>query len=213
MLKNLKTHFIAGLVVLAPFFLTLLFLGYLVRLTDVFIVNPVFRLLPIEVDATFKIFLTKIAIAVCVLLITCFVGLVAEKFIFKRMLSSGESFLTNIPVFNRIYLSIKEIAVAFFGDKSGVFKRVVFMEYPRKGIYALAFVTREKRWALHEATGKDLVTVFVPSPPNPATGFFVFVPKEDLIDADVTVEEGIKMVISGGAAVPPLKRKDGTGTP
>ena len=210
MLKKLKTHFIAGLVVLAPFFLTLLFIGYLVRLTDAFIVNPVFRLLPIEVDATSKVFLTKVAIAICVLLITSLVGLVAEKFIFKRMLSSGESFLTNIPVFNRIYLSIKDIAVAFFGDKSGVFKRVVFLEYPRKGIYAMGFVTQERRWALHEATGRDLVSVFIPSPPNPATGNFVFVPKEELIEADVTVEEGIKMVISGGAAVPALKRKGGT---
>src|SRR3989338_660568 len=98
MLKKLKTHFIAGLVVLAPFFLTLVFIGYLVRLTDAFIVNPVFRLLPLEVDATLKVFFTKVVIAVSVILITSLIGLVAEKFIFKRMLSSGESFLTNIPV-------------------------------------------------------------------------------------------------------------------
>ena len=92
------------------------------------------------------------------------------------------------------------------GEKTGVFKRAVFLEYPRKGIYVLAFVMNEKRWAIHEKTGKDIVNVFVPAPPNPATGNFVFVLREELIEADITVEEGIRLVISGGAAVPPLKK-------
>ena len=106
-----------------------------------------------------------------------------------------------------MYISFKDIAHAFFGDKSGVFKRVVFIEYPRKGIYAMGFVTQEKPWELSIQTGKELVSVFVPSPPNPATGMFVFVPKEEVIETRVTVEEGIKLVISGGAALPALKNQ------
>ena len=204
MIQKLKNYFVAGLLVLAPLFLTLLIIGYLVRLMDSFIVNPVFKALPQEIDVSSKIFVTKILIAVLVIFFVCLVGLLAKRFIFKQLLSTGDAFLNNIPIFNKVYWSMKEIAQAFFGDKSGVFKRVVFVEYPRKGIYALGFVTQEKRWEIHRVTGKDIVTVFIPSPPNPATGIFVFVPKEELIEIGVTVEEAIRMVISGGAAVPKL---------
>ena len=118
------------------------------------------------------------------------------------MLESGESVILGIPVFNRVYRSFKDISQAIFGEKSGIFKRVVFLEYPRKGLLAMGFVTYEKPWALTDKTGTNLVSVFVPSPPNPATGFFVFAPKEELIDANVSVEEGIKLCISVGAAAP-----------
>lgn len=211
MLKKIRNNFFTGLLIMAPLFLTVVFIGYLVKLVDVFIVNPLFEILPFDIEATFKIFLTKAAIAAMIILIVGLVGLAAKKFFFKKVLVTGESVLLTIPLFNRVYLAIKEIAQAFFGDKSGVFKRVVFMEYPRKGIYSIGFVTQEKPWSLSEKTGKDLVSVFVPSPPNPATGYAVFVPKEDLIDAGVSVEEGIKMVISGCAAVP-SKKPDGKGT-
>lgn len=198
-----KTHLFSGLLVLAPLFLTFLVLGYLVRLADGFIVNPLFRLLPIQLDQTFEIVFTKLAIAFVVMLFTILVGILAEKFIIRRMFVVGEELLKGIPVFNKVYGSIREIADAFFGDKRGVFRRVVFIEYPRKGIYALGFVTQDKRWEIHERTGKDVFTVFIPSPPNPATGFFIFVPREEMINADMTVEEGIKTVISGGCVVPP----------
>jgi len=203
MLKKLRTYFVSGLLILAPFFLTVLFIGYLVRLADVFVVNPVFQLFPGDVDIRSRIVLTKIIIALVVLFFVTFLGFAAQKFIFRRILESGESVITGIPVFNKVYRSFKDISQAIFGDKSGgIFKRVVFLEYPSKGIYAMGFVTQEKPWVLTEKIGKDLVSVFVPSPPNPATGFFIFVPKEDLIEINVTVEEGIRLVISGGAAIP-----------
>ena len=203
MLKTFRTYFVSGLLILAPFFLTVLFIGYLIRLADGFVVDPVFRLLPGEVDVQSKIFLTKFIIAAAVIFFVTVLGFAAQRFIFRRILESGEFVITGIPVFNKVYRSFKDISQAIFGDKSGgIFKRVVFLEYPRKGIYAMGFVTQEKTWALTEKTGKELVSVFVPSPPNPATGFFIFVPKEDLIEVNITVEEGIRLVISGGAAIP-----------
>lgn len=205
MFKKLRTFFVSGLILLAPVYLTVLVIGYLVKLTDIFIVNPVFRLIPMEVDAQSKIFLTKAAIILSVLMVVTLLGFAAEKFLFRKVMESGESLLKSIPVFNKLYLSFKEIAQAVFGDKAGIFKRVVFLEYPRFGIYAMGFVTGEKPWELSEKTGKDLVSVFVPSPPNPATGFFIFVPKDQLLDVSITVEEGIKLVISGGAAIPTKK--------
>jgi uncharacterized membrane protein len=200
--KKLKTHFVSGLVLLSPFFLTVIAIEYLIKLADSKVVDPLFQILPIEVEATFKVILVKIAIALVVVASVCLVGMLAEKFIFRKVFLGAESFLKNIPFFNRIYSSIKEIADAFFGDKSGVFKRVVFIEYPRKGIYTLGFVTAERRWGLHERTGKELVSVFIPHPPNPAAGFLTFAPKEDLVEIDITVEEGLKLIISAGAAVP-----------
>jgi uncharacterized membrane protein len=114
----------------------------------------------------------------------------------------GEALLKRIPFFSKVYGSIKEIAQAFFGDKKGIFKRVVFIEYPRKGIYTIGFVTQDKPWEVNTLTGKDLHTVFVPSPPNPATGFFVFVPKEEIIETSISIEEAVRLILSGGAALP-----------
>lgn len=192
----------AGLLILAPLFLTVVVVGYLVRLTDNFVVNPLFQILPLEVDAKVKVLLAKLAIAFLVALFVIVTGLLAEKFIFKRMFLALEQFLGNVPFFSAIYNSIKEIAIAFFGSKKGVFQKVVFLEYPRKGIYTVGFVTQDKNWEIHAKTGRDVLTVFVPTPPNPATGNFVFVPKEELVESDLTIEEGIRLVISGGAAVP-----------
>ena len=188
--------------VLSPLFLTVIFFGYLVRLTDRLIVNPIFSMLPIDGDRTIMVFLTKIVIAFFVVIFLTLVGLVAEKFFVKKLFQAWEGLLKNIPLLSVVYTSVKEIAQAFAGDQKGVFKEVVFLEYPRKGIYAMAFVTQEKRWEIHEKTGREMVNVFVPSPPNPATGFFIFVPREELIRSDMTVEEGIRMVISGGVVVP-----------
>ncbi len=202
MWKHLRNHFVTGLVALAPFFLTLFFVNYLIHLADHFVVNPLFQILPFDFDAVFKIILTKLVIFAVVAIFVALIGWTAEKFIFKRLFAAWEGFLDTIPFFNRIYSSIKEVAQAFFGDKSGVFKRVVYVEYPRKGVYALGFVTQEKPWEIHEITGKEIVNIFLPNPPNPATGYFVFVPKEEVIESNMTVEEGIRLVISAGAAVP-----------
>lgn len=202
MWKKIRNHFVTGLVVLSPFFLTLIFIKYLIKLVDNFIVNPLFEILPLDVEADFKIVLTKLVIAVVVVLFVVIIGWAAEKFIFKRLFAKIEALLNTIPFFNRIYASIREVAQAFFGDKTGVFKRVVFVEYPRKGVYSMGFVTQEKPWELNKKTGKGIINVFMPHPPNPATGFFIFAPKEELIESDMTVEEGIRMVISAGAAVP-----------
>lgn len=203
---KIRTHFFAGLLALAPLFLTLIIVLHLVRMADAFIVNPVFQLLPLKEGHPFKVLLTKTAIAGVVAAFIVLVGLLAEIFIFRKFLAFCESCFKTIPLFNKVYVSIKEVAAAFFGDKKGVFKRVVFIEYPRKGIYSMGFLTQDRRWEMHEKTGKELHTVFVPSPPNPATGFFVFVPQEELIYADMTVEEGIKFVVSGGTALPPPKK-------
>jgi len=207
MRRKFRIYFLTGLLALAPFFLTLFFIQYLIRLADRFIVNPLFHASPFEFDASFKVFLTKIAILAVVIIFVALIGWAAEKFIFKKLFAMLEQFLNTVPFVNEVYGSIKEVAQAFFGDKAGVFKRVVYVEYPRKGVYALGFVTQEKPWEIHEKTGKRIVSIFLPNPPNPATGYFVFVPEEEVIDSDMSIEEGIRLVISAGAAVPQPKKR------
>ncbi len=205
MFKNFRVHFVSGLLALAPLFFTILVISYLLRLTDALVVNPLFRILPFHMDASFKIFFTKLAIGVVVVIFVTLIGFGVDKLFAKQFAAGLEMVLKSIPVINKVYGSIREIAQAFFGDKKGVFKRVIFVEYPRKGVYSLGFITQDKRWEVGRVTGKELFTVFVPSPPNPATGYFIFVPKEEIIETLLSVEEGLKLVISGGAAVPPLR--------
>lgn len=204
MFKHLRQHFISGLLVLAPLFLTTLIIVYLVRIADAFVVNPVFSLLPFDMDVTFKVLLAKLAIAAVVIVLVTLIGLGAEKIFMKEFMSGAETILKGIPVLNKVYGSVKDIAQAFFGGNKGIFKKVVFIEYPRKGVYSLGFVTQEKPWEAGRVTGRELVTVFVPSPPNPATGYFIFVPKEEVTETRLTIEDGLKLVISGGAAIPEL---------
>ena len=207
MWKKIRHYFVTGLVALSPFFLTLFFVEYLIRLADHFVVNPLFQILPFDFDASFKIFLTKFVILIVVIIFVAGIGWTAEKFVFKKLFAAWEGFLDTIPLFNRIYGSIKEVAQAFFGDKTGVFKRVVFVEYPSKGIWSIGFMMQDKPWEIYEKTGREIVNVFLPHPPNPTSGFCIFVPREDIILSDMTVEEGVRLLISGGALVPPLKKK------
>ncbi len=207
MFKRLGHFFISGLMVLAPAFFTIWVVFYLVRIVDGSIVNPFFTLLPIETDARFKVLLTKLAITICVFFLIVVCGYLAERILFKQFAKNFEELIKRIPLFSNVYNSVKEVLLAFFGDKKGIFRSVVFVEYPRKGVYAMGFVTLDKPWELTEKSGKDLVSVFVPSPPNPATGNFVFVPREEVIWSEMTIEEGIRIVISVGAAVPNGKIK------
>lgn len=201
-MKGFKHFFLSGLLVLAPLFLTMVVISYLFKLADAFVVNPVFKVLPFDIDASIQVFLTKILIAVCVVAFVVAIGVAAEKIFARQVMAIGEAILKRIPLFSKVYGSIQEIAQAFFGDKKGIFKRVVFIEYPRKGIYSMGFVTQDKPWEINTLTGKDVQTVFVPSPPNPATGLFVFVPKDEILASNISIEEAVRLVLSGGAAIP-----------
>lgn len=205
-LKKLRGYFIAGLVILAPIFLTLLVLVYLVRLADTFVVNPLFRLLPFDIDLQSRILLAKVVIALAVIAFVIFLGMMTREFMVRRLLEFGESVLERIPLLNRVYRSLKDISRAMFGNKSGIFQRVVFIQYPSAGLYVLGFVTSESFPPISEKLGGEFVNVFVPSPPNPTTGYSMLVPRANLIDSGMTVEEGIKYSVSYGAALPALPR-------
>ena len=133
-------------------------------------------------------------------------GIFATNIIGRRLISGGEKIMTRIPLANRIYTAVQQISTAFLGSSRSIFHKVVLIEYPRNGIYSLGFLTTEGSGELQQKTDKQVVCVFVPTTPNPTSGMLIFVPNDQLIHLDMTTEDGLKLVISGGVVVPPYPK-------
>lgn len=132
-----------------------------------------------------------------------FIGMFAANVLGRRLIAFGERILMAIPIVRPIYNSVKQVIDAFSAQGSGnSFKQAVLIEYPRRGIYALAFVTNETVGPLLEAENGTLVAVFVPTTPNPTSGFILFLPQEDIMPTKLTVEQAFKLIISGGIILP-----------
>ena len=115
-----------------------------------------------------------------------------------------------MPVIRSIYNALKQIFQTILGSSSKAFREVVIIEYPRKNLWAIAFITSETKGEVKNKLKNESVNVFLPTTPNPTSGFMLFVPKKDLIRLDMNIEEGMKLVISGGIIIPPLRKKTNT---
>ena len=137
------------------------------------------------------------------LLMLLVVGFFAAGLIGRMVFRLGESLIDRVPVVRSVYGALKQIFETVFADSSSSFREVVLVEYPRHGLWAVGFITGRTRGEVRERINRDLVNVFLPTTPNPTSGFLLFVPREDLVQLDMSVEEGIKMVISAGIVTPP----------
>ena len=137
-----------------------------------------------------------------VLCIIVFIGWAARILLIKRLFSWGEKLFIKVPIMGRIYNAVKQISSAFIGHGKTVFKHVVLVEYPRKGLYSIGFTTGDTRGALNDLTGGDSVNVFIATTPNPTSGMFVLIPRTEIRFLEMTVEDGMKLVISGGSVSP-----------
>jgi len=194
-LAFLRRYFIAGLLILAPIVVT----AYI--FWKVFVSFDRF-LAPVQDRYPFLDFPGLGFVAAIVLVILT--GFLAGNLIGRKVIGLGERLLNHIPLIRGIYSTVKEISEVFLADRRTVFRRVVLIQYPHPGSYALAFVTKEGYEYFNHVTGRELVNVFVPTTPNPTSGFLLMVPKNDVIPVEVSVEEGLKMVISGGAVSAPM---------
>ena len=190
MIKFLQRRFLAGVLILTPIVVT----GWI--FWKVF--SSVDRILAPLQERYPIIDWPGVGFVVIILLILL-TGIFAGNLIGRRVISQGERFVYKIPLIRRVYTAVKELSEVFFSDRTTVFREVVLIRYPHKDSYALAFVTREGTDYLNELTGRTLVNVFVPTTPNPTSGFLLLVPQEEVIRVPIAVEEGLKMVISGGA--------------
>lgn len=134
--------------------------------------------------------------------LTVVVGFLARNILGKRIIRLGETLFENVPIVNRIYKTFKQVSQAFLGQNRVNFNRVVAVEYPRKGVYTLGFVTSLGKQDKREKPAERLVTVLLPTTPNPTSGSMVILPENETFPLDLTVEDALKVIISGGAVTP-----------
>jgi uncharacterized membrane protein len=126
------------------------------------------------------------------------VGLLAKNWFGKKIIATGNSIIISIPFLNKIYMVLKQIIDTITVDKKSMFNRTVLIEFPRKDSYAVGFITSEHNAGFSAKAGRKLVAVFVPTVPNPTSGFLMYIPEEDVIPLDITVEAGFKLIVSVG---------------
>jgi uncharacterized membrane protein len=203
MLRRLRTYFLTGIVATAPIGLTLYLSWVLVKFVDR-LVTP---LIPAKYNpSTYVPFdIPGLGLIVAIILLM-FIGLITANFLGRQIVSLGESVVDRMPVVRSIYGALKQIFETVLAQSSRSFREVVLIEYPRRGIWAVGFVTSQTRGEIQDIKQEQLVNVFLPTTPNPTSGFLLFVPRGDLTSLHMTVEEGIKMVISGGIVTPEDRR-------
>jgi uncharacterized membrane protein len=129
-------------------------------------------------------------------------GMLAANFVGRAFVNGWESLLDRIPVVRAVYSAVKKFAEMVFSDKSESFKNVLLIQYPREGLYSLAFQTSSELGEVQGRTGEEVVCTFVPTTPNPTSGFIIIVPRKDVIVLDMDVDEALKMIISLGVVIP-----------
>ena len=187
--RKLRTHFMAGIIATVPIGATILILIWLFSTVDN-ILQPI-------ISSVWGQPIPGLGFAITIILIYL-AGVIASNVIGKRIIHYGESTLPWLPVVRQIYHSIKQILESFSITRKDGFMQVVLTEFPRKGIRMIGFVTNE----LHAEPGKKLLTVFIPTSPNPTSGFLQIVNEDEIIRTDISVENALKMVISVGRVAP-----------
>ena len=203
-MKNFRRYLIAGLLVWLPIGVTVFLVRIMIGLMDRSLLLLPSQVRPENVIG-FGIPGLGFLLTIIVLLLT---GVLAANFVGKSMVSFGESLLDRIPFVRSIYSATKNFAEIVFSGSGQSFKKVLLIEYPRKGIYSLAFQTSSELGEVQERIGEDLVCTFVPTTPNPTSGYIIVLPKKDIIELDMEVEEALKMIMSLGVVVPLWDKKD-----
>lgn len=205
-MKRIRRYLVAGILVWVPLAVTYTLLRFVVGLMDRTLLLLPRQFRPEELLG-FQIPGLGVILMIIVLLVT---GLLAANFVGRAFVGGWESLLDRIPVVRSIYSAAKNFAEMVFSDSSQSFKKVLLIEYPRKGLYSLAFQTSTELGEVQGRKGEEIVCCFVPTTPNPTSGFIVIVPKKDVTVLDMEVDEALKMIISLGVVVPTW-HKDKTG--
>ncbi|WP_368504800.1 DUF502 domain-containing protein [Alkalihalophilus sp. As8PL] len=220
MWKRFQKNIIAGIIYLLPAIATIYVIQLLFTLVDSFLGSFITGILKamnvissedgriyfLGVYTPFSERLLGIGFVLTILLLT-WVGAMRLKGRGVKVLDSIDQTFRKIPIANSIYTSVEQIIHAFAQERSS-FQNVVLVEYPRKGLYTVGFQTGESKGEVQRVTSRACINVFLPTTPNPTSGWLILVPQEDVIELDMTVEQGLKFIISGGVVVPPDKESD-----
>jgi len=199
---RLRRYLIAGLLIWLPLGATIVVFRLLLNLMDrlLFWLPAQYRPEAL-VDLPIPGLNAGVAAALA-LLVLFMTGVLGANLLGRRLVGFYEGFLNRIPVVRSVYGAVKNFAEVVFSDSGSSFKKALLIEYPRRGVYSLCFQTSEDLQEVQERTGETVITVFLPTTPNPTSGFILFVPRKDVIELEMSVEEALKMIISLGVVVP-----------
>jgi len=144
---------------------------------------------------------------ILVVILVFVIGLLARNIVGRKIVRLGENIVDRIPLVRVLYAGVKQLLEPLFLQKTDAFKRVALLEYPRRGAYVLGFITGESKGEVQSKTSKNMINVFVPTTPNPTSGFYILIPEDELILLNMSVEDAFKLIISGGIVSPPEARK------
>ena len=200
---RLRAYFFAGVLITAPLSITF----YLAALIVGFVDRQVTTLIPTHYNPeTYLPFSIPGLGLVIVIISMILIGALTAGFLGRYFVRVSERILARMPVVRSLYSATKQIFETVLAQKSNAFRQAVLVEYPRRGIWAVGFITGRTEGEVQNLTKETVINIFLPTTPNPTSGFLLFVPKKDLVPLAMTVEEAIKMVISGGIVTPPDHR-------
>ncbi|SMN01484.1 Transporter [uncultured Candidatus Thioglobus sp.] len=196
-MKKIRKYFISGLLFWIPLGLSIVVISFFLELLD--------NLVPAQYlpEALFELshIIPGVGI-VLVLLIIFFTGILVSNFIGRKLLQFWDKFLNKIPGFRSVYNALKQLSDTVLSPSGKSFKKALLIEYPRKGLWTIAFKTGDYQGEIADKVGVELVNIYVPTTPNPTSGFFIMLPKDDVIELDMHVDEAFKLIISTGVVEP-----------
>ena len=203
MAARLRAYFFAGILITAPLSITI----YLAALFISFVDRQVTPLIPAHYNPETYLPFSIPGLGLVVVIVTMIlVGALTAGFLGRYFVRVSERILARMPVVRNLYSTTKQIFETVLAQKSTAFRQAVLVEYPRRGIWAIAFITATTEGEVQNIIADEVVNIFLPTTPNPTSGFLLFVPRSALVPLNMTVEEGIKMVVSAGIVTPPDRR-------
>lgn len=203
MKSSIKNILLTGLAVTIPIGITIYILAFIIDMMD-----SLLTIIPdqYQPDKILNVHIPGLGLIVTLMLIfIC--GLITKSFVGNKLVRWGEAVVDKIPIVRGIYQATKKIVDSMFVGKGKSFKQAVLVQFPRREVYSVAFVTGEPNREIEEKIGRDYISVYVPTTPNPTSGYFLIVPKKELIYLDMSVEEALTLVISTGIVNPDEKIK------
>jgi uncharacterized membrane protein len=199
----MKKYFITGLLVLVPLFITVWVLSSIIGIMDqsLFLLPESWRpkaLLGHEIVGIG---------ALLTVMIILFTGVIATNFFGKQLINLWEAMLSRVPFVKSIYASVKQVSDTLFSDSGNAFRHAVLVQFPRQGTWTIAFITGQPGGDIVNHLQGDYVSVYVPTTPNPTGGYFLMMPRTDVVELEMSVDEALKYIISMGVVAPPNKLK------
>lgn len=213
--RGIRGHFYAGLIVILPLFLTIFIINWMVNLIvavtkeSLFtsFINSAIIFFGIE-NNIHLVTVVYILYLLSILIFITLIGYVAKNIVGKKITRFINRIIGKLPIVKHIYTTISQIVSLVSSEKGNTYKRAIAVEYPRKGIYSIGFLTSEENAILSKETGKELCNIFIPTSPNPTSGMFICVPKEEVIFLDMKIDDAVKLIISGGVIVPGMEMEE-----